>query len=180
MHYVTDAARARDLYLSFVNFSFWGEEGDVFGNLLAILCGLADARATRRTLAALFRAGVDTPYPVRSVCTPIQDDNFLWRPYMLRHRQNLPNQYHNGGIWPFIGGFWVTALAEAGMREEARAALARLARTNALGGWEFNEWLHGRTGRRRGMRGQSWNAAAFLMARHAVGTGRPVFTAIAR
>jgi glycogen debranching enzyme len=180
VHYVTTAAKDRDLYLSFVNFSFWGEEGDVFGNLLALLCGLADARATHRTFAALFRAGVDTPYPVRSVCTPIEDDNFLWRPYMLRHRQNLPDQYHNGGIWPFIGGFWVTALAEAGMRTEALAALARLARANALGGWEFNEWLHGRTGRRRGMPHQSWNAAAFLMGRHAVRTRRPVFGAIAR
>ena len=45
VRYVTSAARERDLYLSFVNFSFWGEEGDVFGNLLAIICGLADARA---------------------------------------------------------------------------------------------------------------------------------------
>ena len=180
VHYVTTAARDKELYLSFVNFSFWGEEGDVFGNVLAILCGLADARATRRTFAALLRAGVDTPYPARSVCTPIEDDNFLWRPYMLRHRQNLPNQYHNGGIWPFIGGFWVTALAQAGMRTEARAALARLARANRLGGWEFNEWLHGRTGRRRGMPGQSLNAAAFLMARHDVRTGRPVFCAIVR
>ena len=156
VRYVTSAARERDLYLSFVNFSFWGEEGDVFGNLLAILCGLADARATRRTLSALLRAGVDTPYPVRSVCVPIENASFLWRPYMSRHRQNLPDQYHNGGIWPFIGGFWVTALVAAGLRIEARDALVELARANALGSWEFNEWLHGRTGRRRGMPGQSW------------------------
>ncbi len=90
VRYVTSRARQRELYLSFVNFSFFGEEGDVFGNLLAILCGLADPRATRRTLRALFRAGVDTPYPVRTVCLPIEDDDFLWRPYMSRHRQNFP------------------------------------------------------------------------------------------
>ena len=180
VRYVTSAARERDLYLSFVNFSFWGEEGDVFGNLLAILCGLADARATRRTLAALLRAGADTPYPVRSVCVPIEDASFLWRPYMSRHRQNLPDQYHNGGIWPFIGGFWVTALAAAGLRTRALAALVDLARANGLGGWEFNEWLHGRTGRRRGMPGQSWNAAAFLMARYAASSKRPLFGAVGR
>jgi hypothetical protein len=41
--------------LSFVNFSFFGEEGDVFGNVLAVLLGLADARASTRTLDALTR-----------------------------------------------------------------------------------------------------------------------------
>jgi Alkaline and neutral invertase len=178
VRYVTSAARHRDLYLSFVNFSFWGEEGDVFGNLLAILCGLADARAKRRTLGALLRAGVAVPYPVRSVCFPIEDASFLWRPYMSRHRQNLPDQYHNGGIWPLIGGFWVAALVEGGMRKQARDALVTLARANALGNWQFNEWLHGRTGRPRGMPGQSWSAAAFLIARHAVRHGRPVFAGL--
>jgi hypothetical protein len=175
VRYVTSAARHRDLYLSFVNLSFWGEEGDVFGNLLAILCGLADERATRRTLRALLRAGVDMPYPVRSVCFPIEDASFLWRPYMSRHQQNFPDQYHNGGVWPLIGGFWVSALVEAGMRRQAHDALVKLARANALGNWQFNEWLHGRTGTRRGMPGQSWSAAAFLMARHAVRHGKSVF-----
>lgn len=37
-----------------------------------------------------------------------------WRSYMDRHRQNLPQRYHNGGLWPMIGGFWVLALAGAG------------------------------------------------------------------
>src|ERR1700742_2920194 len=54
--YVLRKARDRNLYLSFVNFSFWGEEGDVFGNVLAVLMGLTDARARRRTLDALTRA----------------------------------------------------------------------------------------------------------------------------
>ena len=38
--YARARARRRDLYLSFLNFSFWGEEGDTFGNILAILFGL--------------------------------------------------------------------------------------------------------------------------------------------
>jgi glycogen debranching enzyme len=73
-------------------------------------------------------------------------------------------QYHNGGIWPFVGGFWVTALAASGDDKVARTELAKVARANALAGWQFNEWLHGRTLAPSGMPGQSWNAAAFLMA----------------
>ncbi len=169
--YVQRTAKNRELYLSFVNFSFFGEEGDVFGNVLALLCGLADSGAAQRTLRALEHARVAEPGPVRAVCEPIRPADPLWRAYMARHEQNLEWQYHNGGVWPFIGGFWVAALALAGEGARASVELAKLARVNALDNWAFNEWLHGQTLEPRGMRGQSWNAAAFLIALDAVRTG---------
>jgi glycogen debranching enzyme len=166
--YARRNAKNRGLYLSFVNFAAYGDEGDVFGNLLAVLCGMADRAQSARVLRALRRAGVHRPYPVRAVCDPIASRSRMWRPYMSRHRQNFAWQYHNGGIWPFVGGFWVIALAQAGERAAARAELLRLAEANALGRWGFSEWLHGRSAAPSGMRGQSWNAAAYLVAWHAV------------
>ena len=173
--YVLRRGRDRDLYLSFVNFSFFGEEGDVFGNVLAVLLGLARGRASRRTLDALAKAHVNVPYPMRAVTHPIKQESYLWRPYMARHRQNHVWQYHNGGIWPMVGGFWVAALAAAGRHGQARVELVKLARACALGDWAFMEWLHGKTLAPRGMPGQSWNAAAFLMAQHAVVSKTGVF-----
>ena len=172
--YATRAGRDRDLYLSFVNFSFFGEEGDVFGNVLAVLLGAADGPATRRTLDALTRAQVGEPYPVRAVTRPIKRNSALWRPYMGRHRQNYVWQYHNGGIWPMVGGFWVAALVAAGRAAQAKRELVKLARVCALRDWAFTEWLHAKTLAPRGMSGQSWNAAAYLLAEHAVATGRSV------
>jgi glycogen debranching enzyme len=166
--YALKRARQRDLYLSFVNFSFFGDEGDVFGNVLAILCGAASRSAAHRTLDALLSSGVHEPYPVRAVVQPIRKQSALWRPYMARHRQNSAWQYHNGGVWPMVGGFWVAALARCGRKRQARAELVKLARACALDDWAFAEWLHGRTAAPRGMRGQSWNAAGFLIAEHAV------------
>jgi glycogen debranching enzyme len=174
--YAKRRARNRDLYLSFVNFSFFGEDGDVFGNLLAVLFGLADASAAARVLHALRAANVNAPYPVRVVCDPIGQDDPLWRDYMIRHRQNLVWQYHNGGIWPFVGGFWVAAQAHVGDGAAARADLVQLARANALNRWQFNEWLHGRSCRPCGMPHQSWNAAAYLMAWAAVRRVRSMHT----
>jgi len=173
--YALRRGRNRDLYLSFVNFSFFGEEGDVFGNVLAVLLGLADARASARTLNALTRARVNDPYPVRAVTRPIKPESSLWRAYMARHRQNFVWQYHNGGIWPMVGGFWICALVKAGRARQAAAELQKLARVCALDGWAFTEWLHGKTLAPRGMPGQPWNAAAFLMAMHAVSTGETFF-----
>jgi glycogen debranching enzyme len=124
--------------------------------------------ASRRTLDALLAAGVHEPYPVRAVVAPIRRTNTLWRPYMARHRQNLVWQYHNGGVWPMVGGFWIAALVRCGRKVRARAELVKLARACELGDWSFTEWLHGRTLAPRGMSGQSWNAAGYLMAERSV------------
>lgn len=156
------------LYPSFVNLFSCGLEGDVLGNLLAMLLGPVDMVARERLLEVLIAAGIDTPWPVRSVLVPIAPGDPAWRDYMKRHGQNFPHQYHNGGCWPFIGGFWVIALAQAGRSAAAAVALEKLTQANALNDWQFNEWLHGASGAPAGMPGQSWNAAMLVLAYHAL------------
>jgi len=80
---------------------------------------------------------------------------------------NLPEHYHNGGIWPFIGGLWVRFLAQIGRTELAHQELNALAQACRLGiyeEWEFNEWLHGQTGRPMGKAHQAWSAASYISA----------------
>ncbi|HXE41372.1 MAG TPA: glycoside hydrolase 100 family protein [Azonexus sp.] len=166
IHFARNKPVSSEMYLSFVNLGYWGEEGDVFGNLLATLFGLADEHRTNRILARIERNQVGAAYPVRVTCMPIGRGDPYWRTYMGRHQQNLEYCYHNGGIWPFVGGFWVLALAAAGRQPQAARELAGLARANAANGWRFTEWFHGLTGQPEGMAGQSWNAAMFLLARH--------------
>ncbi|MFW5330502.1 amylo-alpha-1,6-glucosidase [Hydrogenophaga sp. ZJX-1] len=167
-HYARRGRRDPGLYLSFVNLAVSGHEGDVFGNLMAVLNGLADTAKCHRIVQTIASAHADEPYPVRVVLHPLSRQHELWRPYMARHQQNSVHQYHNGGIWPFVGGYWVMALARLGLREQARSALTRLAQANELDAWRFTEWFHGRTLKPMGMAGQSWNAATFLLARRAV------------
>jgi glycogen debranching enzyme len=151
-------------FLSFVNFTTWGKEADLLANTLALLTGLFDPAHGERIVAAVLDGGAHRPYPLRVVGTPIEQNDPLWRPYMLRHEQNLPWQYHNGGSWPFAGGFWILALDRLGRREQAWEELEVLALANQVNDWEFNEWFHGTTGTPMGMAGQSWNAAMFLLA----------------
>ncbi|SFM58002.1 amylo-alpha-1,6-glucosidase [Variovorax sp. OV329] len=167
-HYARRGRRDPGLYLSFVNLSFVGDEGDVFGNVLAVLCGLADEATSHRIAHTIGSSQADEPWPVRVTLHPMPPSHDLWRAYMGRHQQNLVHQYHNGGLWPFVGGFWVMALAQLGLREQAEAALERLAQANAQGDWRFTEWFHGKTLAPMGMAGQSWNAATFLLAQRAL------------
>ena len=167
-HYARRGRRDPGLYLSFVNLAVVGDEGDVFGNVLAIQSGLADADMAHRIVQTIGQAHASAPYPVRVVLHPMTRQDPLWRAYMGRHQQNLVHQYHNGGIWPFVGGFWVMALARLGLHDQGWSELARLAHVNALDDWRFTEWFHGRTLAPMGMAGQSWNAATFLLARRAL------------
>jgi hypothetical protein len=164
-HYARRGRRDPGFYMSFVNFATVGDEGDVFGNVLAMLCGLADEEMGQRIVHTIRDSHASDPWPIRVVLHPLSPQHQLWRRYMARHQQNKVHQYHNGGIWPFVGGFWIMALARLGMTELAWAELDRLAQVCALDDWRFTEWFHGKTLAPMGMDGQSWNAAAFLLAR---------------
>jgi hypothetical protein len=173
VHYMRRKSRnTSPLYLSFVNFALWGQEEDLFGNILAALTGLCPVSRSGRIARAILAMEANRPFPVRVVGKPIQVNEPVWRLYMRRHRQNFPWQYHNGGIWPFVGGFWVMLLARLGKREQALVELTRLAQANAINHWEYNEWFHGLTGKPMGMPGQSWNAAMFVLAWRTLEDGR--------
>ncbi len=167
-HYARRGRQDPGMYLSFVNLAVVGDEGDVFGNVLAMQAGLADAAMAHRIVETIRAAHASEPLPVRVVLHPLSRQHELWRRYMARHQQNIVHQYHNGGIWPFVGGFWVMALARSGLHDVAWQELARLARANELDQWRFTEWFHGKTLAPMGMAGQSWNAAAFLLAKRAL------------
>jgi hypothetical protein len=168
MHYIRNRSKPTPFYLSFVNFSTWGEEIDIFGNILAHLVGIGNASTAGKAVSAIIALKASEPYPIRVVGTPIAQDTALWRLYMQRHRQNLPWQYHNGGSWPFVGGFWVMLLSRLGKEKEAWIELEKLALANRVNDWEFNEWFHGQTGEPMGMTRQSWNAALYILAYRAL------------
>ena len=64
---------------------------------------------------------------------PIHAGDPEWRDYFTVNLLNLPNHYHNGGIWPFIGGLWVRYIHKLGMPEVARQELVKLARLCSQG-----------------------------------------------
>jgi len=159
------------------------EHGDWFdtaANCFAIAFGLADDNQTASILDYIDKHNLDTPYPIRTLHPPIQPGDKDWREYYrTEHELNLPDQYHNGGVWPWVGGLYVAALVRTGRLEKASDALYRLALANRLGKrreWEFNEWLHGISGEPRGSADQAWSAGMFMYAYTCVKEGRePVF-----
>ena len=163
-HFIKKQITSSAFYLSFVNLSFWGPEVDVYGNILSMLFGLSPKSKSLNRVEEMMNLKINEPYPVKSVHAPIRQNSPLWRIYMERHKQNYPHQYHNGGIWPYIAGFWIMLLQMMKKNRLAWKELERFAKINSINNWEFNEWFHGKTGKPMGMPGQSWNAAMFILA----------------
>jgi hypothetical protein len=146
-------------YLPYLGFRAVGEWFDSLGNLLAILSGVANQSRTATILDFIEQHGMAAS-PIASLTPVIEPGDPDWRDYygML----NVPYHYHNGGVWPFIGGFYVAALVKAGRHEAAARVLDRLTALNRAG--EFNEWHHGKTFAPMGVTCQAWSAGMYLFA----------------
>jgi len=151
---------------------------DAYANILAFLMNVLDVERAKVAFRFMWGVGINQPWPVSNLYPVVQAGDPDWRAYYTVNLLNLPHHYHNGGIWPFVGGMWVRFIHRLGFHEVASRELIRLAQLNQLGRdheWEFNEWAHGQTGRPMGKAYQAWSAASFLLACHELeaDTGQP-------
>lgn len=140
---------------------------DVLGNVQGFISNVLDVDRARTAFKFMWGVGVNEPYPVVNLYPPVQSGDPDWRSYYTVNLLNLPGHYHNGGIWPFIGGMWVRFIHRLGLYEVACRELLKLAQLNRLGRnqeWEFNEWVHSRTGRPMGKCFQAWSASSYIHA----------------
>ncbi|HVY70608.1 MAG TPA: HAD-IIB family hydrolase [Verrucomicrobiae bacterium] len=140
---------------------------DVLGNVQGFISNVLDVDRARTAFKFMWGVGVNEPYPVVNLYPPVQSGDPDWRSYYTVNLLNLPGHYHNGGIWPFIGGMWVRFIHRLGLHEVACRELLKLAQLNRLGKnqeWEFNEWVHSRTGRPMGKCFQAWSASSYIHA----------------
>jgi len=162
---------------------------DLLGNSMAILFGVCSGVTSERIVAhveaecALMRARGDLALDLPPCLFPfIQPKDPDWHPRYDIYGQ--PGHYHNGGVWPFICGFYVAALVAARQYELAErklAALTDLARParEARVDWGFNEWFLAQDGTPQGQDWQTWSAAMYLFAAACVEQRRtPFFDAI--
>lgn len=185
-HHMAGNATSTDYYIPWIAYRDSATQCYGLGNMLAVLSGLPDLERTHIILNYVHRVGMDYPYPLKAIDVPIYPNARGWHDFFEHRALNWPGRYHNGGIWPMIGGFYVAALVHCQRLGEAEAALVKLAEVNRLSSssgrsWEFNEWLcvHGDTATPCGAIHQGWSASSFLFATAAVEAGvMPLFSGL--
>jgi len=150
------------------------ERFDLLGNSLAILSGIASHSRAEEMISwveeeceNLRKSGdlaVDLPPNFFPYIKPEDPD---WHPRYAIF--NKPGEYHNGGVWPFVCGFYVAALVAAKkyiLAREKLVALTHLIKVtnSAEVSFGFNEWIKAQDGRPMGQDWQTWSAAIYLYA----------------
>jgi hypothetical protein len=161
-------------------YAFWSykilssERFDLLGNSLAILSGIASSSRAEKMISwieeecsGMRKRGelaVDLPPNFFPFIKPEDPD---W--HKRYEIYNRPGEYHNGGIWPFVCGFYVAALVAARKYTLAREKLMALTHCiiNSSTGrvdFGFNEWIKAQDGKPMGQDWQTWSAAIYLYA----------------
>lgn len=162
------------------------ERFDLLGNSLAILSGIASRSRAEKMILWIEEEcnnmkkrgdlAVDLPPNFFPYIKPEDRD---WHPRYATY--NKPGEYHNGGIWPFVCGFYVAALIAAKKYELASKKLISLTRLIKLSStakvtYGFNEWIKAQDGKPLGQDWQSWSASLYLYAAKCVETKKtPIF-----
>ncbi|MGE5464397.1 MAG: amylo-alpha-1,6-glucosidase [Syntrophothermus sp.] len=164
------------------------ERFDLLGNSLAILAGIAPqsraeamidwVEAECKSLKQKGDLALDLPPNFFPYVQPSDPD---WHPRYEKFNQ--PGDYHNGGIWPFIAGFYIAALVAAkrySLAEEKLIVLTEIVKMSNVSlnqdlEYGFNEWLKAQDGRPMGQNWQTWSAALYLYAARCVEERRTPF-----
>jgi len=170
-------------YFAFWAFKEFGSDRfDLMGNSLAIISGLAPGKLAEDMIAWVesecerLRQRGDLAGELPPCLFPFfqQGD----REYTRRiERLNPPGCYGNGGVWPFVCGFYVAALVAAGRQDlavkklDALTDLVGRAKTPELK-FGFNEWHQAQNGLPKGHDWQTWSAALYIYAAECVRRGR--------
>jgi glycogen debranching enzyme len=171
----------RKFYLQYISFARIDSRFDTLSNLLCIVFGTAERETADSIIGTINSRGLARPFPVRVLDPPYKKGDLS---YDERFDAMLPIQhrsgeydYHNGGVWPFVGGFLVCALNYLG-KDNATDQLVLLARADGIcsdgESIGFNEWLDGKKGEARGQYGQSWSAGMYIAA-YLAGQGKDPF-----
>lgn len=158
-------------FLHYVSFARVDSKFDTLSNVLCILSRAAGPETSRSVLEAAQTKRISKPFPVRVLDQPYHAgemgyDSEFDSALPAEHRSQ-PLRYHNGAVWPFVGGLYVCALFLTDV-DYARKELLALANANmAFKEGEstgFNEWMEGKNGKPLGQIGQSWNAGTYIAA----------------
>ena len=177
------AARGAEAYwMPFFSPGGYGYRFDAFANVLASLFDVADDAQRGIVDEYIAREPCNDELPLlpafHPVIEPVDEDWKHLQVMFSYNFKNRPYEYHNGGLWSMITGFYVADLARRKRKRDAQKYLHAIHRANAMEmegeDWGFAEFIHGRTLAASGTRHQGWSAAAAVIGHHAL-AGEPVF-----
>jgi hypothetical protein len=169
-------------WMPFFSPAGYGYRFDALANVLVSLLDVADDNQRAQVDDLVATEVTPDALPLlpafHPVIEPVDED---WEHLQMMFSytfKNKPYEFHNGGLWPMVTGFYVADLARRGRMDAAQRYLQAIHLANALPmegeAWGFPEFVHGQKFTAGGTRHQGWSAAGAVIGHHAL-EGQSVF-----
>jgi len=147
---------------------------DNFTNALLLLSGIMESGNEDEMKDEIIEMFLNSKFPTLPAFHPVikeGDDNWdHLRKNFLFEFKNMPYQFHNGGLWPLVHGFFLASLGERG-----RDHLNNFAELLKDGRYIFPEYYNGKTHKPEGTKYLGFSASAYVIAYNAIIKNKPPF-----
>ncbi len=140
---------------------------DAFANSLALLLNIGNSDFQETIVKYSINLSKQMNFQMLpAFWPPIQKTDLDW--HLLKNNckyefRNYPNEFHNGGTWSMVNGFYGLALLAKNKKEEAKLLLQHINETNAIEDFGFYENFNTETEAPNGVKYCAWSAAAVIM-----------------
>jgi hypothetical protein len=140
---------------------------DAFAHSLAFLLSIGDTDFQKTVINYTKKIKGNLPLKlVPAFWPPIHPTDWEWNILKSNCKyefRNQPYEFHNGGSWPMVNGFYGLALHHLGLKSEFENILNALNQANTLSDFGFYENFNSKTGEPNGVRFCAWSAAATIL-----------------
>jgi GH15 family glucan-1,4-alpha-glucosidase len=147
---------------------------DAFANSLALLLNIGNSDFQNRILEYALYLSKERPLGlIPAFWPPIQEQDLDWN--LLKNNckyefRNYPNEFHNGGSWPMVNGFFGLALLAKEKNSDATTLLNAINQVNSEENFSFYENFNTYTKAPNGVPFCAWSGAATVMLHQSINT----------
>ena len=147
---------------------------DAFANALALMLNIGNEKFQEKTINYFVYLQKQMNFQlIPAFWPPIQTHDIEWN--LLKNNckyefRNYPNEFHNGGTWAMVNGFYGLALLAKNKNQDANYVLEKINEINANENYSFYENFNSETEAPNGVQFCAWSAAAAIILHQNINT----------
>jgi GH15 family glucan-1,4-alpha-glucosidase len=147
---------------------------DAFANSLALILNIGNPDFQNNILEHAIKLSNGRPLQlIPAFWPPIQEQDLDWN--LLKNNckyefRNYPNEFHNGGSWSMVNGFFGLALLSKEKNSDAAKILNAINEANSIENFSFYENFNSETKAPNGVPFCAWSGAATVMLHQSIHT----------
>ena len=147
---------------------------DAFANSLALILNIGTNDFQNEILSSFEKIVCQTKLQlIPAFWPPIKPSDLDWN--LLKNNckyefRNYPNEFHNGGSWPMVNGFYGLALIQKNKIDKSTQILNAINKANEINSYSFSENFNTETSNPNGVSFCAWSAAAAVFLHQSINT----------